>query len=380
MPVDVRPVTTSADQRAFFEFPWHHYKDDPNWVPPLLSMRKDLLNKKKNPAWEYIDGQYFLAWRGSQPVGTITALINHRHNEYWDEHIGWFGTFETINDQEVADTLLNTAANWVKDKGYDAIRGPQSFTTHEETGLLVENFDRPVLMMPHNYPYYQTLVENAGFEKKMDIVSFYYDREMVVEHGFGERLRKIADRAMKRSNITVRHLDTSRKKEEFRIFRDLYNSAWDKNWGFVPMNDKELDALVDSLGMFVEQELALFAEVDGEPAGFALAVPDFNELLHKVYPRPGVPELWSLAQIAWHWKVRRIIRGTRIPLLGVKREFQDRGVELTLMLHLLESIKPTQYTHIDCGWILETNELVPMSVKLGADMYRTHRYYEKALK
>jgi hypothetical protein len=378
-PVEVRPIEGKSEFRQFFEFPWVLYKEDENWIPPLLSMRRDLLDKKKNPAWEYMEGQYFGAWRGDRLVGTITALINHRHNEIWEEHIGWFGTFELYDDQETADTLLETAANWVKERGYDAIRGPQSFTTHEETGLLVNGFTPPVVLMPYNPPYYQDLIEAAGFEKAMDIISMYFHREMETYPAMAVRLKKIADHAMKRSNITIRPFNTRRKDEEFRLFRNIYNDAWDRNWGFVPMNDKELDVLVESLGMFVEPEMAFFAYVNDEPAGFSLAIPDFNEMLKKAYPRPGVPEILTLLQVAWYWKISKTTRGLRLALMGVKSEFRDRGVDLLMLSTNVQQI-PTQYTHIDAGWILETNQLAKMSIKLGADPYKTHRFYEKKLK
>src|SRR5512145_355428 len=152
MPVEVRPVKTPSEFKAFFEFPWTLYKDDPNWVPPLLSMRHDLLDKHKNPAWdEYMEGEYFAAWRGDKIVGTIVAFVNHRHNQFHQEHVGWFGMFETYDDQEVATALLDTATEWVKARGYDAILGPQTFTTHEDVGILVDGFTRPVLLMPYNY-------------------------------------------------------------------------------------------------------------------------------------------------------------------------------------------------------------------------------------
>lgn len=377
-PLDIRPIENRQDFKQFFNFPWVLYKDDPHWVPMLLSMRRDLLDKTKNPAWEYMEGQYFGAWRGETMVGTITALINHRHNEIWDERIGWFGTFEVYNDQEAASGLLKAAETWVKERGYNILRGPQSFTTHQEAGLLVDGFEHPVIEMPYNPPYYQPLLENAGYHKRMDLVSMYFHRDMVDEKGLGTRLKKLADFAKKRYKVHIRQLDGKRKKEEFRLFRDLYNDAWDKNWGFVPMTEKELQDLVDNLGMLVEPEMAFFAEVDGEPVGFSLAVPDFNEMLKKAYPRPGVPEIWTLLQVAWHWKIAKTTRGTRLPLMGVKEGYRNMGIHAALLSATYENL-PEQYTHTDCGWILETNPLHDMSLKLGAKPYKTHRYYEKSL-
>ena len=375
-PVQVRPIETKAEFRQFFEFPWVLYKGDPNWVPPLLSMRNELLDKQKNPAWEYMDGQYFGAWRGEMMVGTITAFVNHRHNEMWDEHIGWFGTFEFYDDVETSKALLETAIEWVKSRGYDAIRGPQSFTTHEETGMQVEGFTPPVIMMAYNPPYYQRHMQATDFQPVRDIVSMYFHRDMEATTGMGARLKKLAEWAMKRHNITIRKMNPKKKQEEFRLFRDLYNAAWDKNWGFVPMNDRELDALIESLGMFVEPEMAFFAEVNGEPAGFSLAVPDFNEMLLKAYPRPGVPEIWTLIQVGWQWKIAKTTKGVRLPFMGVKEEFRDMGIHTALLSANFDNIPP-QFDFIDCGWILEDNTLTQMSLKLGADPYKRHRYYEK---
>jgi GNAT superfamily N-acetyltransferase len=378
----VRKVESQADYRAFFEFPWTLYKDDPYWTPPLLSMRRDLLDKKKSPSWEYLEGDYFTAWRGDRLVGTITALINHRHNEFRKEHIGWFGTFDVYDDQEAATALLNTAADWVQARGYDAIRGPQSFTTHEECGLLVDGFVRPVLLMPYNPPYYQALVENAGFSKVMDVYSFYVSREGIINAKETQRIARLTERIMQRNKITIRSLDPRRKKAEFALFKEIYNAAWEDNWGFVPLTPRELDALVESLGMFVEPRLALFAEVNGDPAGFIMAVPDFNQVLHKIRPRPGVPEAVSLIQALWHWKIKHSMSWIRIPLMGVKQEYRHLGVDAAMYYYMTQAIiKHTNYQDSDSGWILESNDnMVSIAKNLGTTIYKTHRFFEKPFK
>lgn len=376
--MDVRPIQTPKEQKAFFEFPWRLYKNDPNWVPPLLSFRRELLDKRKHPAWDYVEGECFGAWRGDQLVGTIMALINHRHNEFHGEQVGWFAQFECYDDPETAHALLETASQWVKARGYNTIRGPQ-FTTHEECGLLIENFTRPVILMPYNPPYYQQLIESAGFAKAMDIVSMYIDRDLMAQHNTLERFEKIVTRQMQRSNITIREVNTRKLKQEFALFKELYNAAWSKNWGFVPMTAKELDALVASLGTFFDPKLAFFAEVNHQPAGFILSIPDFNEVLHKAYPRPDHPELWTLLKALWYWKVKRIIRGVRNPLMGVCEEYRHRGVDLALLYTLAKALLPSQYNFVDSGWILETNELVKISVQLGNKIYKRHRFYEKKL-
>ena len=303
-------------------------------------MRRQLLDKDKHPAWQYMDGEYFAAWRDDQLLGTIVAIINHEHNRYHDENIGFFGMFETVNEVEVSAGLLNAAGEWVRARGADAIRGPANFTTNDECGLLVDNFAQPVIMMPYNPAYYRELVEAAGFEKAMDIHCLYMDRSLIEAKDTLARLERLVGRAAKRSNIAVRKFDARDNQAEFRRFQDIYNAAWDKNWGFIPMNEAELKALVDDLGMLVEPDLACFAEISGEPVGFALSIPNFNEALHRAYPRPGVPEWFTMAQVAWHWKIRRSIKGVRMPLMGVRQEFRNKGVELAMMLELMKALLP----------------------------------------
>ena len=377
--MDVRPLANRQEFTAFFQFPWRHYADDVNWIPPLLSMRRQLLDASKHPAWKYMDGEFFAAWRDGQMVGTIVGFINHEHNRYHQENIGFFGLFETVNDLDAATGLLEAAGEWLRRRGVDAIRGPASFTTNEECGLLVKNFDKPMVMMPYNPPYYAELIEAAGFEKAMDVHCMYMDRALIEASDTLTRLEKLVERASRRSGITVRRFRARRKQAEFRLFRDIYNAAWVKNWGFIPMSDEELEALVADLGMLVEPDLAFFAEIAGEPAGFALSIPNFNEALHRAFPRPGVPELYTLAQVFWHWKIRRSIKSVRMPLMGVRQEHRGKGVELALFLELMKALLPSRYDYLDSGWILETNPLISISLNLGSQIYKTHRFYEKSL-
>lgn len=379
--VTVRQVASEAELKTFIEFPYHHYKNDPNWTPPLLSQRHDLLDKKRNPAWEYLEGDYFIAWEGETPVGTISAFINHRHNDYAKEHVGWFGIFETVDDPAVSDALLTTAIEWVQSRGYDAIRGPQSFTTHEECGLLVDNFTPPMVLMPYNPPYYIPLIERMGFQKVMDVYSCYQNREIIQRNNGWERYGKIAQRTNDKSGISIRPLNMGERAKEFKLFRDIYNDAWANNWGFVPMTDRELDALVKNLGMFVDPKLAFFAELEGKPIGFALAIPNLNESLHWAKPSLRTPEWWTLLKVLYHWKLKKAITSVRLPLMGVLPEYRNRGVEIALIYAVMvaTSSNPT-YQYIDAGWILETNQLLSIVDKVGTLRYKTHRFYEKALK
>lgn len=380
MSLTICKVETPADFKALLDFPWTVYKDDPNWVPLLKSMRRDMLDKKRNPAWEYMEGDYFLAKRGDQVVGTIAAFINRRHNEFHGENVGWFGAFDVLNDSEAAATLLNTAVEWVKAKGCDAILGPQTLTTHEEVGLLVEGFTPPVLLMPYHPTYYRDFIEAADFTKSMDLHSFYYDWDMLREDKLEDRFERITERIFKRSNLKIRSINRKNLRADFELFKEIYNKAWAENWGFVPMTEKELDALIEGLGMIFDPDLACFAEVDGEVVGFLLVVPDFNQVLHKAYPRPNVPEVFTLLKALWHWKIRPSITMVRTPLMGVVAEHRSKGFDLAMHYHVMKILRQKGYQSVDCGWILETNhDMEGVMRGFGMKQYKTHRLYQKLL-
>lgn len=386
-PVSIRKVETKADLKTFLEFPWVLYKDDPLWVPPLVSMQRRKLNRRKNPAWQYMEGDYFIAWRGAQPVGTIAAVINQRHNDFQHEHIGFFGTFEVYDDQEAASALLETAAEYVRAKGYDALRGPASFSTNDECGLLIKGFDDPpVVLMPYNYPYYQRLIENTpGFAKAMDVVSYRVSLQDWTSSDKLQQTLRVTRKNNERRGIAVRTVDAKNVKGDLQLFKGLYNRAWEANWGFVPMSDAELDALVHDLGQYLEPRLACFASVKGEPAAFLLAFPDLNQPLRAAYSHPRRPELLSLLRVLWNWKIRSKITRIRIALLGVREEFRGIGAEAALFAELYEQAlkisAETGWSCADAGWVLETNEPMKRLVaNYSGEDYKHYRFYEKALR
>jgi GNAT superfamily N-acetyltransferase len=379
--VAVRRVETKQDFNAFFSFVWTLYKDDPNWTPVLLSMRRETLDRDKNPAWEYLEGDYFVAWRGEQAVGTIAAFVNKRHNDYHHEHIAWFGFFETENNPQTAEALLQTAVEWAKTRGYSALRGPQSFTTHEECGLLIDGFAPPVMLMPYNPPYYQTLIEGvAGFEKIMDTYSYTLSaKDDQLDERQQTRVKRVLERVKRQHNVTLRIGSRKTAKQDFQIFKRLYNEAWEKNWGFTPMTERELDALIDSLSMFYDPKLACFVEVDGEAVGFTLGVPDFNQVLSRAYAKPSIPEVFTLIKALWHWKIRPKINNLRVPLMGITEPYRNKGLDIVMydyMYNMLVSPE-TPYEHMDCGWVLEINQpLISIIEQIGMHQHRTYRFYQ----
>ena len=380
--LSIRKVSTRADFEQFVKFPWAVYKRNPYWVPPFLSMQRHKFDHAKGAAWEYMEGEYFIAWRDDQPVGTVAAFINHRHNEYWNEHIGFFGAFELYDDQEAATALLDTAADYVAGKGYDALRGPATFSTNAECGILTEGFDDPpVLMYPYNLPYYQRLVENTpGFAKAMDLYAYHITLDRAIESPTIAQLFRITAKNSERRGITVRLADTHNLKAEFALLKDIYNKAWEKNWGFVPFSPRELDEMVEEIGRFFDPRMAFFAEIEGKPIAFLLALPDMNQAILRAYPRPGQPEIASLLHLLWAWKVRRRVQRVRIMLLGVEEGHRNIGVEAALFVKAYEAGAALGRPAADGGWVLETNDPMNRLVEsFRGQLYKRYRFYERPL-
>ncbi len=384
--VVVRRVETKADYRIFFEFPWQIYKDNPYWVPSLKSARRHLLDREHDPSWEYMEGEYFIAWKDEQPVGIVAGFINHRHNETWGENIGWFGSLEFVDDLDVSAALMDAAESYVRDQGCDAIRGPASFTFHSEVGMLLDNFDRsPVILMPYNHDYYPAHMDHLGYTKAKDLVTWhatgeYLSSEEGLSHRY-ERIKRLADKIMKRHNITIRRGSRRTQDADFEIIYSLYNTAWLDNWGFVPLTERELNGLVKELKQVYEPDMAVYVFVNDDPAGFFVAVPDLNQAIHRAYPRPGVPEIFTLLQVLWHWKLRPKIDTVRLPLGGIKPEYRGTGVIMAIALAFFDRFRESGWKHFDGGWVLEDNkEMNDVLLQSRAEPDRHYRVYQKPLK
>jgi hypothetical protein len=381
-PLTIRKVDTPADFKIFLEFPWTIYKDDPNWVPPLLSMRKLLLDKKKSPSWDYLEGDYYLAFRGDKPVGTISAVVNHIYNKFWEIKVGWFGFFECFDDQEAATALLKAASEHIKSLGpYTGMLGPANFTMNDECGLLIENFSQPVLLMPYNKPYYRKLIEESGlgFAKAMELYSWYSNPDLIQsEGGLPAKLVRVVEKTRERNGIKIRKPDTKKLKQELATIRSIWENAWEKNWGFQPPTDKELDHLFKDLKDYVDPALARIAEIDGKAVGFLLALPDMNQALKAAYPNPQTPEIITLLKVLWHWKIRPKITGQRILLMGVLPEYRSKGADAAMNLSFFEEGIRNKYYDTDAGWVLETNQpMNQLSVSFHAKLYKRYMVYER---
>ena len=370
--MEIAPVSNGHDLDRFIAFPYDHYRDDRLWVPQLRRDVRILLTPGKNPFWEHAEAQYWTARRrDGQVVGRIGAIKNDMHNKEHNDRVGFYGFFESIDDQDVANALFDTAAAWLRTKGFDTMRGPMSPSVNDECGLLIKNNGTPPsLMMPYNFSYYERLHDRYGFTKAKDLLAY--------DGGGGEaapeRFLRLGQRALKRSGVTLRTLDKKRFEAEVELIKKLYNSAWEKNWGFVPLTDAEIDHLAKQLKPIVVPDLVIFAERGSEVVGFAVGLPDFNlALLHNRSGRmfPGI------LKVLWH--ARRIHRA-RVLLLGVIPEFRGRGIDAILYHLTWHNSVAHGMPSGEAGWFLEDNELIiKAALELGFHHTKTYRIYDKPL-
>ncbi|MGD8553450.1 MAG: GNAT family N-acetyltransferase [Anaerolineales bacterium] len=374
----VQKVESQADLEAFIHFPWTVYKDDPYWVPPLISERKEFLSTEHNPFFEHASAAYFLALRGEQVVGTIAAVSNENYNTFQGTNLGFFGFFEVLEDPEAARALLETAERWVKAAGHKAITGPAQFSSNDELGLLIDGFDdRPRILMTYNPPRYQDYLESNGYEKAMDLWAYSIP---VADFAANTppKLLRVVEKIRKRRNLTVRTLDMKHFDEDVRAFKEVYNSSWEKNWGFVPLTDAEIDQLAKQLKMIIDPELVIIVESEGKLVGASISLPDLNQPLRKAYPKPGTPEFITMLKLLWHWKVRGQVDWIRVFALGVLPEYRGSGVDALMYMETAKNAIPKGFKYAEMSWILESNDMMNRAIRmLGGEVYKTYRMYQK---
>ena len=370
----VQEVRGPAELEAFIRFPFRLHRREPHWVPPLLQERRAFFDPRRNPVYEYAEIRLFLARRGTEVAGTIAAIRNDRYGAFHpdERHVGFFGIYECVPDQEAALALFAAAGAWLAGQGKTVMRGPVNLTTNDVVGLLVDGFgDDPAVMMPYNPPYYAGQFEAAGFVKAKDLYAF-----ALTAGEYGDRLERVAGRVGQGGRIRLRPVDLGRWREEVAFVRTCYNAAWTRNWGFVPWTDRELDFIARELKPLVDPRLAWFCEVDGAPAGFALAVPDANEALKlargRLFPL-------GLLRILWQLKVRKCSR-IRTIAMGVLPEHRRRGLDALLVHQLVASATRAGYGASEMGWVLEDNlPMLSALQQLSARRTKTYRVFDRAV-
>ncbi len=369
--MEIFPVRSPQELKEFILLPWKVYEYDPDWVPPLLYERRKFFDRSKNPFFKHAEVEYFLAQKNSEVIGRIAAIVNHRHNQFHLDRVGFFGHFEVIRDFEAAFGLLHAAQEWLKYKGMEIMRGPANFSTNDDVGLLVEGLNQPaVIMMPYNPVYYIDFVEGFGLKKVKDLYSYFFDPQF----GFPENMLSLSEKFKKKGNIVIRNLNLKKLDQELGIIKEIYNAAWSKNWGFVPLTEEEIDFLAQDLKSIVDPNLVFLAFVNGKPAGFSLSLWDINQVLIKT---SGKLFPFGLLKIIWNLKVRRSMDRVRVLILGVTPEFQKKGIELILIRETYLSGVKRGCKRGDFGWILQDNYLMRSPLeKMGAKVYKVYRMYE----
>jgi GNAT superfamily N-acetyltransferase len=365
-------VQGSSQLKQFIRMPFALYHDDPRWVPPLVSAEMKMMDPKRNPFYDHAEAAHFLIEKDGRLVGRISAIDNKLHNQVQNQKTGFWGYFESENDPAIAGRLFDAAAAWLRKRGLTRMLGPVNPSINDPSGLLVDGFDwSPFVLMTYNPRSYVRLVEGAGFTKAMDLFAYILTNQDLDR----ARIDRVAELIRKRSEVSVRHVDLSKLDRELDIIKDVYNDAWEKNWGFVPMTDAEVRFQADDMKAILLEEFAYIAELKGRPVGFAFALPDINIVLKKCKG--------SLFPFGWWHFLKfnlRKIPTLRLVALGVRKEHHKSGIGTLFYQKVIEEGTKRNYRAAECSWILETNDLMNRPIQqMGGKHYKTYRLYEKTI-
>jgi len=369
------PVKSRRELKEFVGLPYSLYKNDPHWIPPLFLERWDTLHPKKNPYYQHAEVQLFLAKRNGRLVGRISAQIDREYEKIHKERAGHFGFFESVRDPQVAAALLEAAEDFLKQKGATRSVGPFSFSINEESGLLIEGFDQPLMtMMPYNPPFYADLISHSGYLKAKDLFAWRYEVGQIPPDA-----AQVAEEVARYPGLTVRTVDMKNFKADLEKIIEIFNSAWSENWGFVPLTAAEVDKVARDLKLFIDPEGAFIAEVEGKPAAMVVAIPNLYELVAGLKGR-----LFPFGLFKLFYRIRRKrYRSGRLMLLGVKKEYRGTvlgGLSILLYSELHRRCLSKHIQWGELGWTLEDNKAVNAGIEfMGGRRYKRYRVYEKIL-
>ncbi|MEO8664063.1 MAG: N-acetyltransferase [Ignavibacteria bacterium] len=373
--IEIEEVDSESGKTKFIEFPYKLYENEKNWVEPLRFDVKNNLNEKKNPFYKHSKIKLWLARKNGGIVGRIAGIINDNHNKFYKDKVGFFGFFECINDVNASKILFDKTAEFLKENGMDTLRGPVSPSTNDECGLLVDGFDSPpVMLMPYNPKYYIHLIESYGFEKAKDLYALWISKEVAKDEKMMSKLDRISDMIQKKENLTIRKVNMKDFKNEVQKVREVYNNAWEENWGFVPMTEDEFNFIAANLKLAVDRDYVEFAEIDGKPVGFSLALPDINQAIKglngKLFPF-GILKFLSN---------KKKINQLRVIIMGVKKEYHKKGIDAIFYRDIIRAGNSKGVRGAEISWVLEDNHaMMQTAEKLGAKVYKTYRIYDKRL-
>lgn len=370
--VTIEKITYPNKIKEFIDLPHNVHADDPMYVPELFLAQKDLLNPNKHPFFEHSKLQMFLAYKDGKLVGRIAAIRNNNHIKHAEKNEGYFGFFDCYNDYEVAEKLFDAAIAWLKQEGLTAVIGPANFSPNEPFALLIDGFDTPpMLSMTHNKPYYKDLIEKYGFTKRVDLFAYGIKSETVSEKSV--KLSNAVEQRLKSKGVTIRNVNMKNYDSDAQKASQVYNSAWDKNLGFVPMTHKEFMHLCKEMKMIVDPDLLLVAEEDGKFVGFAFAIPNINQILIKIKRGRLLPTGIFKLLLG-----RKKITNFRIVVLGVIEGYRKMGIEACFYSKIIQAARAKNMHFAEASLILENNEMMNQGlININAEVYKTYRMYEK---
>ena len=372
----LKAVTNRSQYRDFINLPWRLFKRDAHWVPPLKMTIKDYLNVRKNPFYRHSRLKLWNLYDGKKCVGRIAGIIDQKNNEFHDEKVVFWGFFEAIENASGSQLLFDAVKKWGQEQGMQTLRGPVSPSTNHECGLQISGFDAdPYFMMPMNPPYYVKQVETFGFQKAKDLYAWRGDPTV---HTFDARVQRIAEKQIAKKRYKFRSLNMADFDNEIHCLFDIYNDAWEKNWGFVPMNESEFKHMAKELKAIINPKLCILVEIDGDPVGFSLTVPNLNQIIKTI--RNGRLLPWGIFKLLWRTKVRPSIDTYRIITLGVRKRYQAAGLGAILYQKTEKVLRDLSCREVECSWVLEDNHAMNAAMgNLGAELYKTYRLYETAI-
>ena len=369
--ISVVPVQTKRQQKQFLTLPWKLYRGDPYWIPPLRQNQKELAGFARHPFYDHSQGQAFLASRNGEPIGRVLAIVNNPHNEHHKERRGFFGFFESIDDQEVAAKLFDAAQGWLEERDIHDMRGPMNPSMNYEIGLLIDGFDSsPQFMMTYNPPYYAKLIEGCGFRKTQDMYAFWGRFDML--ETLDKKMFFVVEEATRRFGVTLRRVDKKNFMRDVRTFLDIYNSSLAGTWGFTPLSEGEIDHMAASMKHLIAPEMTTIAEIDGRPVATAFTLLDYNPRIKKIDGR-----LFPFGFLRLFWN-KKAIKNLRVISANVVPEYQKWGLGLVILARLVPEMIAWGVDEIEFSWVLESNHLSYKSLKRGgAKLTKTYRLYDR---
>jgi GNAT superfamily N-acetyltransferase len=371
--LEVAPVRTRGDRKEFVELPFRLHSNAEQWIPPLRLERRMFLSKRMNAYFKHADAELFLARRDGRVVGRISAQVDHAFNDFHDNKWGMFGFLELEEDAEALTALLAAAEGWLRERGRDRMVGPMDFTMNDESGVLIEGFERePMIKQPWHPPYYQRLCAEAGLDKAVDLWMWELhiaDREKVLPV-----IWELADQLEEKHGITIRHMSRRRLRKDMDAFGEIWNEAWSRNWGFVPYSKEDLDHYAQEMQLVFDKHWFFVAEQEGKTVGVAITIPDVNQVLKRMNGK-----LLPLGWLRFLMKGRYMDR-VRVGFLGVRPAYQHTGVAAGLYAKHFHAAATRPQTWGEMGWILETNTAMNRGMEaMGGKIVKKYRVYERAL-